>query len=146
MTRPRLSTFIAISCCLALLWAIFWPRLRMLRMLSADAEALGAIQGLRAGIERYTKDHGRPPADLSEIALPELKLYCYDGDENLKVHRHGRISEVELRPAGGLEGFSASTFTYSGDEGKWLYDPRTGTLVLGCSGVDTKLRRPWYKH
>jgi len=118
----------------------------MLRMLSADAEALGAILDLRASVQQYIKDSGKPPADLSEIALPELKLYCYDSDENLKLHRHGRISEVELRPGGGLEGFSAITFTYSGDEGKWLYDPWTGAVVLGCSGVDAKLRQPWYKH
>jgi len=137
---------IGMVACLVLLWAIVWPRLQMLRMLSADGESLGAIQDLRASVQQYIKEHGKPPADLSEIALPELKLYCYDSDENLKVHRHGLITKVELRPGGELEGFSASTFTYNGDEGKWLYDPQTGAVVLGCSGVDTKLRRPWYTH
>ena len=34
----------------------------------------------------------------------------------------------------------------AGDTGKWLYDPRTGLVALGCSGVDTKHRRPWYAY
>ncbi|HBL18139.1 MAG TPA: hypothetical protein DD417_15645 [Elusimicrobia bacterium] len=32
------------------------------------------------------------------------------------------------------------------DEGKWIYDPETGLVVLGCFGVDTKHRRPWHQY
>ena len=33
---------------------------------------------------------------------------------------------------------------FAGDSGKWLYDPQTGLVFLGCSGRDTKGSLTWY--
>ena len=131
---------------LALLAAFVWPQILLLVILENDTKTVHAINTLRADIQKYTKEHGKPPADLSEIALPKLKIFTYDSRVTRKLHRHRRISEVELRPAGGLEGFSASTFTYAGDDGKWLYDPQSGKVVLGCSGLFAHSGQPWYKY
>ena len=131
---------------LAMLASWAWPQILLLVILQNDTKTVHAIKALRADIQKYTKEHGKPPADLSEIALPKLKIFTYDSRVPRKLHRHSRISEVELRPGGGLEGFSASTFTYSGDDGKWLYDPQTGTVVLGCSGLFAHSGQPWYRY
>jgi len=33
---------------------------------------------------------------------------------------------------------------FAGDSGKWLYDPQTGLVFIGCSGRDTKGSLTWY--
>ena len=132
--------------CLAAAWAVVWPRVRTLKALDGDGRAYGAIITLREQIARYTAEHGAPPPDLSGMNPPELKLYSFDGPESDRIHRHRVITEVLLVPDYDLAGLAYATSTYRDDEGKWLYNPRTGDVVLGCSGVDTKHRRPWYSN
>lgn len=132
--------------CLAAAWAVVWPRIQLLNALEGDGRAFGAIITLREQIARHISEHGSPPPDLGGMYLPELKLYSFDAPGSDRIHRHRVIREVLLVPDYDLAGFMYSTSTYKDDEGKWLYNPRTGDLVLGCSGVDTKHRRPWYMY
>jgi len=125
-----------------------------MRALGSDVEAFRALEDLRGQVAEYRKaSDGRPPADLSSMKVPELKLYCFD-KEKRGMHRHGRISGVELRPS--PENFSAASSTgmprgqarshLDGDSGKWLYDPVTGLVVIGCTGTDTKHGHPWNEY
>ena len=209
---------------LVLIYLWLAPQIVMLRCLAGDAVAFSAISEAREKVWAFREKHGRLPADLAEAGVPALDLYSYDGDGR-GVHRHRRISETELRPGAGREGFKVHFSTYvpggrvrtasvvgdfngfdpdkgrmtdsaqtgygwdyeaevplglhsyrfvidgregplvtavfdhamkadgaypvhpdmPGDEGRWIYDPETGLVVLGCSGVDTKHRRPWHQ-
>ncbi|TBR18075.1 hypothetical protein EPO15_15580 [bacterium] len=115
-------------------WLLFWPRVVMLRCLEGDARALGALQGLREKVAAYRYSHDRYPASLAEVGVPALELYSYDAGAD-RVHAH-RLIDQEAPLVGAADG----------DEGKWLYDPQTGRVVLGCTAVETKLRRPWNQH
>ncbi len=132
--------------CLALFAAMVWPQILLLVLLQSDTNTVRAINALRADVLKYTKQHGKPPADLSGIGLPELKIFSRDSRDFKKLHRHNRITQVELRPNGGLEALSASTSAYSGADGKWLYDPLTGAVALGCYGTFTHNGQPWYRY
>lgn len=118
---------------LSILGLILWPKLVMLRCLSSDVRAFGALSELRGKVAAYRETHGRFPADLAEVGVPALDLYSYDPKSD-RVHRHHRIRETVVRPGAEMPL----------DEGKWIYDPQTGLVLLGCSGTDTKHRRPWY--
>lgn len=143
----RKSSLIIIIVLLGLFWAFVWPPLRMLIMTSHDATTFHAIAELRDSLQAYAKEHGRYPEDLSAIKLPELALYCRNGvvgPDWDKRHKHRRITGVELRPDGDLEKYRRNPEMNVVDIGKWIYDPKTGMVKLGCSGTDTKHDRPWY--
>lgn len=138
------NIFLGLVLATAGLGFLLWPGIRTMRMVNADVRTFRAIQELRGSIEAYAREHGKPPLDLTGIPLPKLELYCLDGDYK-HTHRHRRITEVELRPGGGLAKLSPDPAARQElDLGKWLYDPQTGAVVLGCSGTDTKHGRPWY--
>ncbi|MDD5208361.1 MAG: hypothetical protein PHV36_03165 [Elusimicrobiales bacterium] len=147
MSRGKIKrSYLIGAFCLALFAAMVWPQILLLMLLQSDTKTVHAIKALRADVLKYTKEHGKPPADLSEIVLPELKIFSRDSRNFRELHRHSRITQVELRPNGGLEALSASTSTYSGVDGKWLYDPLTGAVALGCYGTFTHDGQPWYRY
>ncbi len=59
--------------------------------------------------------------------------------------REGPLETIDVNYATQHPNVSAGKMPeLAGDSGKWLYDPQTGLLVIGCSGRETKSRALWY--
>lgn len=107
---------------------------------ASGAAVLGDFNG-------YDPEKGRMADSAGTGFSWELEVPLAPGRHSFRIAVNGRDGPeetVDLNHAAAHPNAAAVFRGVPGDGGKWLYDPRTGLLAIGCSGRDTKSRGAWY--
>lgn len=107
---------------------------------ASRAAVLGDFNG-------YDPEKGRMADSAGTGYYWELEVPLAPGRHSFRIDvggKEGSVETVELNHATVHPNAAAVFRGLPGDGGKWIYDPQTGLLAIGCSGRETKHRGVWY--
>lgn len=107
---------------------------------ASGAAVLGDFNG-------YDPEKGRMADKTGTGYYWELEVPLAPGRHTFRIdvgRKQGAAETVDLNHATEHPNAAAVSRGLPGDGGKWIYDPQTGLLSIGCSGRETKSRAVWY--